>query len=177
MGQPGLDTRPVALFMDEGSERLGIGFGRCLRSSVTLSPGLAALIWGHTRKNTMRRGEYEELAEAKIEEHCCRVVRARNKVILLFVWSETSPFAHACAVLTALGGDGLETNMPRKISVVKNESGVAADYLGCVTASRAHEIVVYEDGRHSLSHLREHCTRAPTGGGFMSSLRAYKLKQ
>ncbi|CAB3222526.1 unnamed protein product [Arctia plantaginis] len=114
MGQSGLDTRPVALFMDEGSKRLGIGFGICLRCSVTLSPGIAALIRGDTRKNTVRRGG-------------------------------------ACAVLTALGGDGLETNMPRKISVdvmvVKYESGVDADYLGCVKASRALEIVVYEDDK------------------------------
>ncbi|CAB3241152.1 unnamed protein product [Arctia plantaginis] len=68
MGQPGLNTRPVALFMDEGSERLGIGFGRCLRSSVTLSPGLAALIRGHTRKNTMRRGEYEDFRKQNLRQ-------------------------------------------------------------------------------------------------------------
>ncbi|GBP96822.1 Retrovirus-related Pol polyprotein from type-1 retrotransposable element R1 4 [Eumeta japonica] len=55
-GKPGIRTRGVALFMDENTERLGIGFGSPWgKSSVSLSPGLANLINGSTSKTILKK--------------------------------------------------------------------------------------------------------------------------
>ncbi|CAB3232070.1 unnamed protein product [Arctia plantaginis] len=131
------------------------------RGAVT---GPRRLNQGGASGTSMKRKEYDDLAEATVADRFCKVVRARNKIILLFAWEETAPFAspftQACEMLSAHGETASgEAVVPLKISVdvmkLKYESGDNTDYLGCVTASRVHEIVVYEDGVRSLSHLKE----------------------
>ncbi|GBP72820.1 hypothetical protein EVAR_40321_1 [Eumeta japonica] len=96
------DTNKVALFMDENTERLGIGFGSPWgKSSVSLSPGLANLINGSTSK-TILKGKFDSLEQLVIEGESCRMVRTRNKIVLLFTWTEDTPFIQASKVLHKL---------------------------------------------------------------------------
>ncbi|GBP04170.1 hypothetical protein EVAR_19120_1 [Eumeta japonica] len=96
-------NKGVALFMDENTERLGIGFGSPWgKSSVSLSPGLANLINGSTSKTILKRKTFDSLEQLEIEGESCRMVRTRNKIVLLFTWTEDTPFIQASKVLHKL---------------------------------------------------------------------------
>ncbi|GBP95351.1 hypothetical protein EVAR_85935_1 [Eumeta japonica] len=137
-GKPGIRTRGVALFMDENTERLGIGFGSPWgKSSVSLSPGLANLINGSTSKTILKRKTFDSLEQLVIEGESCRMVRTRNKIVLLFTWTEDTPFIQASKVLHKLSES--EQATPRVISIdsmsVGYEKGNVEDYLGSIAAS------------------------------------------
>ncbi|GBP07309.1 hypothetical protein EVAR_92170_1 [Eumeta japonica] len=85
VGKPGIQTRGVALFMDRNTERPGIGFGSPWgKSSVSLSPGLANLINSNTSRTSLKRKTFDSLEQLVIEGESCRMVRTRNKIVLLY---------------------------------------------------------------------------------------------
>ncbi|KAG7304756.1 hypothetical protein JYU34_010112 [Plutella xylostella] len=160
-GEARLRLRSVALFMDGSSERLGISF--CIsgaRKSVAISPGLASLLNGSTSKATMKRKAYDALPVTLVGNQPCRLVRWRNKTIALFEWADDTPFVQACSWLSKLGEIALDSNVPRIISVdamvIEYRKGEIVDQLGCLKASKHHEIVVYEDRGEDLSFLKGH---------------------
>lgn len=158
-GKPGIRTRGVALFMDNSAERLGISF--CVVNdssrSVMISPGLAALMNGSTSKTTIRRKVYDALPETAIGHQRCRILHTKNKIIAIFRWElEETPFGQASSALTELCAADITT--ARIISmdamVVCYEKGKLDDYLGCINASKKHEVVVYENRGEDLSFLK-----------------------
>ncbi|CAG9123686.1 unnamed protein product [Plutella xylostella] len=160
-GEAGLRRRSVALFMDSSSERLGISF--CVsgaRKRVAISPGLASLLNGSTSKATMKRKAYDALPVTLVGNQSCRLVRCRNKTIALLEWADDTPFVQACSWLTTLGERAQDSNVPKIISVdamvIEHKKGEIVDQLGCLKASKQHEIVVYEDRGEDLSFLSGH---------------------
>lgn len=157
-GEPGLRLRGVALFMDNNNERIGIAFCNPMaRNNVYLSPGLGLLLNGSNFKISMRRKVYNELPEVTVAGHKCRIVRKNNKTIALFSTDyDVTEFAQACAMLSRLGDQKPE--YPARISVdamvVGYERGDVSDYVGAISASKHHEVVVYEDRGQNLSFLR-----------------------
>ncbi|GBP31131.1 hypothetical protein EVAR_77428_1 [Eumeta japonica] len=166
-GKPGIRTRGVALFMDENTERLGIGFESSWeKSSVLLSPGLANLMNGSTSKTILKRKTFDSLEQLVIEGESCRMVRTRNMTVLLFTWTEVTPFIQASKVLHKLSES--EQATPRVISIdsmsVGYEIGNVEDYLGSIAASEQHKIVMYEDRGENLSYLHKYdsaCSTTP----------------
>ncbi|XP_048480282.1 uncharacterized protein LOC119694816, partial [Plutella xylostella] len=161
-GRPGIRLRGTALFMDNNTECLGIAFCNALaKNSVTLSPGLGALVNGSTKKITMRRKVFDQLPKVEVEDVTCRLVRKDNKVIVLFcagdLCTDATEFEQMCNVLTRIGNRATPETAPRKISVdamtVAYFKGETKDYEGVLLASKHHEIVVYEDRGQSLSYL------------------------
>jgi hypothetical protein len=159
-GNPGIRLRGVALFMDSNTERVGIAFCNARgRSTVYLSPGLGALLNGSTFKISMKRRVYDALQTVTFEKHTCRIVRKNNKTIALFSGgNEVTEFAEACKVLSQIGARGTGGNVqPVKISVdamvVGYLKGETEDYLGALSASKHHEVIVYEDRGQNLNHL------------------------
>ncbi|KAL0812196.1 hypothetical protein ABMA28_009571 [Loxostege sticticalis] len=158
-GKPGIRIRGVALFMSDNTERMGIAFcGASSSKSITISPGLGALLNGSTSKSTMRLKVYNALPVVLVEGCRCRIVREKNKLIALFCGDDTTAFRQACEVLQKVGSRGVEGNTtPKKISVdamiVGYQGGETRDYLGVQSASRYHEVVVYEDRGQHLGHL------------------------
>ncbi|XP_052741604.1 uncharacterized protein LOC128198763 [Bicyclus anynana] len=161
-GEPGIRIRGVALYMDDNAESLGISFCNADASGrVVISPGLAALLNGSTSKNTMKRSRYREMPETSVAGVPCKVVRAKNKVIVLFRWDyPDTPFARAGMMLKEVSQ--VETATPKCISVdamvVGYTKGTIEDYVGCLDASKRHEVVIYENRGEDLSFLK---TRKP----------------
>lgn len=164
-GQPGIRVRGVALFMDNNAERFGISFCNAMARdrksrSVTISPGLSALLNGSTSKITMKRKTYNALTEIEVANQRCRLVRSKNKTIALFEGStDKSSFTQACHVLASFGETGgSDTETPYKISVdamaVGYEKGEVADRVGCIKASELHEVIVYENRGENLDFLK-----------------------
>ena len=160
-GHPGIRLRGVALFMDHNSEKVGIAFCNPLgKKTVQISPGLGALLNGSTSKTTMRQKAYQELPEVMVEQQTCRIVRKNNKTIALFSMKPNiTKFAQACEVLKKIGERGPGgIDQPKKLSVdsmvVGFLRGNTEDYLGALTASKHHEIVIYENRGQNLSFLR-----------------------
>ncbi|GBP96391.1 hypothetical protein EVAR_65722_1 [Eumeta japonica] len=147
--------------------KLGIGFGSPWgKSSVSLSPGLANLINGSTSKTILKRKTFDSLEQLVIEGESCRMVRTRNKIVLLFTWTEDTPFIQASKVLHKLSES--EQATPRVISIdsmsVGYEKGNVEDYLGSIAASEKHKIVMYEDRGENLSFLHKYdpaCSTTP----------------
>ena len=155
--KPGLRIISVALYMDENTERLGISFCKPRNHKyIAISPGLASLLNGSTKKIAVRRKIYEALPTRMVGDITCRVVKSKNKSIILLDWGERTPFARACELLHKLS----ETTEqgPRIISidamVVEYNRGEVADRLGCIMASKQHEVIVYEDRGEDLSYLK-----------------------
>ncbi|GBP01640.1 hypothetical protein EVAR_90449_1 [Eumeta japonica] len=129
----------VALFMDENTERLGIGFeAHGKRAAFHL--GLANLINGTV---PVKEETFDSLEQLVIEGESCRMVRTRNKIVLLFTWTEDTPFIQASKVLHKLSES--EQATPRVISIdsmsVGYEKGNVEDYLGSIAASEKHKIL------------------------------------
>lgn len=158
-GRPGIRVRGVSLFMDSNTERMGIAFCNTFaKTNVYISPGLGALLNGSTSKITIRRKVYNAMPEVLVEGRRCRIVRVKNKSIALFSTGDDTEFQQACEVLRRVGSRGAEgTTPPKKISVdamvVRYERGETRDYIGALSASKYHEVVVYEDRGQDLSHL------------------------
>ncbi|GBP19860.1 hypothetical protein EVAR_75153_1 [Eumeta japonica] len=115
-GKPGIRTKGVAMFMDENTERLAMGFGSLWRkNSVSLSPGLTNLINGSTSRTSLKRKTFDSLEQLVIEGESCKMVRTRNKIVLLFTWTEDTPFIQANKVLHKLNES--EQVTPRVISI------------------------------------------------------------
>ncbi|GBP39705.1 hypothetical protein EVAR_25529_1 [Eumeta japonica] len=94
------------------------------------------------------------------------MVRTRNKIVLLFTWTEDTPFIQASKVLHKLSES--EQATPRVISIdsmsVGYEKGNVEDYLGSIAASEKHKIVMYEDRGENLSYLHKYdpaCSTTP----------------
>ncbi|GBP79440.1 hypothetical protein EVAR_48903_1 [Eumeta japonica] len=94
------------------------------------------------------------------------MVRTRNKIVLLFTWTEDTPFIQASKVLHKLSES--EQATPRVISIdsmsVGYEKGNVEDYLGSIAASEKHKIVMYEDRGENLSFLHKYdpaCSTTP----------------
>ncbi|XP_052740698.1 uncharacterized protein LOC128198590 [Bicyclus anynana] len=168
-GEPGIRLRGVALFMDNNTERLGISFCNAdARGRVVISPGLATLLNGSTSRNTMRRRTYNALPETAVADTHCRIVRSRNKEIVLFKWNNlVTPFAQASKVLKELSTINIVT--PKRISVdamaVGYVKGTVDDYVGCLEASVKHEVVVYENRGEDLSFLKPNKQHPPAAPG------------
>lgn len=159
-GVPGIQTYPVALFMDDVREKLGLCFCSADgQGKVYISPGLAALMNGSTSKTSLKRAVYNALPELKVEELSCRLIRKNNKVIALFDNDVTSTrFAQASSLLAKFvisTADVSRTSRIVSVDVMRvgRESGEAADYIGCLQASDHHEVRVYEDRGENLSFL------------------------
>ncbi|CAH2105844.1 unnamed protein product [Euphydryas editha] len=102
--------------MDSGVERIGICFCRSeTRDRLVISPGLALLIKGSTQKTTIKRTKIEALEQEQEGDSTYRLVRLKNKLIVLFEWGETSAFAQSSVWLQQLS----ETpgGIPGRISV------------------------------------------------------------
>uniref|UniRef100_A0A2A4JHJ8 (+)RNA virus helicase C-terminal domain-containing protein n=1 Tax=Heliothis virescens TaxID=7102 RepID=A0A2A4JHJ8_HELVI len=162
-GAPGMRIRGVALFMESNREKLGISFCDAKpRKWVTISPGLASLMNGSTFKTSMRQRSYEELTEIKLADQTCKVLRVRNKTVLLFAGTdEVSPFSQACTVLSRLGEmSTAEGFPPTTISVdamvIAFIKGEVMDHVGCIRASNHHEVIIYENRGEDLSFLQQH---------------------
>lgn len=159
-GHPGIILRSVALFMESNSEKVGIAFCNDLaKTNVYVSPGLGALINGSTSKVHMRRKAFNELPVVIVEQQQCRIVRKKNKTVLLFSSElRVTCFELACKVLSSIGARGSEMTRPVKISVdamvIGYLKGNTEDYLGALSASKHHEIVVYENRGQDLGYLR-----------------------
>ena len=159
---PGLKLRPVALFMDEGEEKLGFSF--CVvgpKKSIYISPGLAALTKGCTSKTTMRKSDYESMPIIRLGNWECRIVRTKNKTIALFDGQDgVSPFTKVCKVLDHLGTANTDAakhgSRTLSVDVMKADlvKGAVTDLLGCIPASVKYNIVVYEDRGQDLAFLR-----------------------
>ncbi|GBP10279.1 hypothetical protein EVAR_77663_1 [Eumeta japonica] len=139
------------LFMDENTERLGIGFEAMGEQRFTF----ARTCQPHKRSTskTILRKTFDSLEQLVIEGESCRMVRTRNKIVLLFTWTEDTPFIQASKVLHKLSES--EQATPRVISIdsmsVGYEKGNVEDYLGSIAASEKHKIVMYEDRGENLS--------------------------
>ncbi|CAH2105845.1 unnamed protein product [Euphydryas editha] len=134
--------------MDSGVERIGICFCRSeTRDRLVISPGLALLIKGSTQKTTIKRTKIEALEQEQEGDSTYRLVRLKNKLIVLFEWGETSAFAQSSVWLQQLS----ETpgGIPGRISVdsmrVGYDRGDVSDRYGCLMASKNSEVTVYED--------------------------------
>lgn len=155
--------------MDNNTEVLGIAFCNAMaKNTVTISPGLGALINGSTKKISMRRKAYNELRQVSVEGYPGRIVRKNNKTIVLFSAEASgvpTEFEIASAVLKKIGQRTREGDTPLKISVdamtVGHFTGETKDYEGALLASRHHELVVYEDRGQSLSYLQ---SQSPSQG-------------
>ncbi|XP_075990359.1 uncharacterized protein LOC142986010 [Anticarsia gemmatalis] len=169
-GAPGLRTRNVVLFMNTNYERLGIGF--CYSSGpnrVAISPGVALQLKGSTTKTTIKRKRFDALGELEVAGLHTRVARTNNKTILLFDRiADITQFTQACQLLLTIAQTSdPTTNTPRIISVdsmvIGFDRGQAAEYLGCVEASKHHEVVVYEGRGQNLNFLKTNTQQsAPT---------------
>ncbi|XP_069361305.1 uncharacterized protein [Maniola hyperantus] len=164
-GEPGIRLRGVATFMDTNLEALGMCFCNAHGAGrVELSPGLAALLNGSTSKNTMKRRTYNAMPVTTVAEKRCRIVRVKNKIIALFEWDllET-PFTQVSSVLKRIGEMNVDT--PRRISVdamaVGYSKGIVDDFIGCIEASKTHEVVVYEGRGEDLSFLKPQKAKSP----------------
>ncbi|GBP05793.1 hypothetical protein EVAR_5102_1 [Eumeta japonica] len=127
---------------------------------------LANLINGSTSKTILKRKTFDSLEQLVIEGESCRMVRTRNKIVLLFTWTEDTPFIQASKVLHKLSES--EQATPRVISIdsmsVGYEKGNVEDYLGSIAASEKHKIVMYEDRGENLSFLHKYdpaCSMTP----------------
>ncbi|GBP90794.1 hypothetical protein EVAR_102476_1 [Eumeta japonica] len=94
------------------------------------------------------------------------MVRTRNKIVLLFTWTEDTPFIQASKVLHKLSES--EQATPRVISIdsmsVGYEKGNVEDYLVSIAASEKHKIVMYKDRGENLSYLHKYdpaCSTTP----------------
>ncbi|GBP87157.1 hypothetical protein EVAR_62626_1 [Eumeta japonica] len=158
-GRPGVRLRPVALFMDCNSERLGIN-SCCLTGprSMSISPRSAVFLNGSTFKTSKKRKVFDALSLVKVGAKKCRIARTKNKTLMLFSWEEKTLFFQACTLLSSLGDLGSEGAItPHTISVdemsVSFETGEVVDRLGCIKAFEVHEVVVYEDRGKNLNYF------------------------
>jgi ribonuclease HI len=156
-GVPGIRLKPVALFMDDSTERLGIAFcNDKAKTNVYLSPGLGALLNGSTTKISMRRKIFNELPEVTVGRVSGRLVRKSNKIVVLLCADDhQTEFEKMREILKGM----VEPSMgPKKISVdamaVGYRTGETESYEGALLASGYHEVVIYENRGQDLSYLK-----------------------
>ncbi|GBP15069.1 hypothetical protein EVAR_6710_1 [Eumeta japonica] len=131
---------------------------------MSISPELVVLLNDSTFKTSMKRKVFDALSLVEVEGKKCKVVRIKNKTILLFSWEEKTLFSQACSLLSFLGDLGSEGAItPRTISVdamsVSFNTGKIVDRLEYVKATEVHEVVTYEDRSENLNYLLQ---RDPT---------------
>ncbi|GBP00476.1 hypothetical protein EVAR_1009_1 [Eumeta japonica] len=104
----------------------------------------------------MKPKTFDALLQTEVEGSKYRIVRTKNKIILLFTWGEKSPFFQACSLLSTLGDAGSgEVISSRTISVdaASFEIGEVVDRLGCIKESEVYEVVVYKDRERAAKSL------------------------
>ncbi|GBP90061.1 Glutamate receptor ionotropic, kainate 2 [Eumeta japonica] len=178
--KPGRRLRLVTFLMDWNTGRLGISFccttGPC---SMLIYPGLAVFLNGSTFKTSMQLKTFEALLQIEVGGNNCRIVRIKNKMILLFSWEQKTPFYQACSLLSTLGGaDSGLTITSHIISVeamaVSFETGEVVDRLRCIKAFTAHEVVVYKTAELEKSKQRAQKEQYKSQGRIRTLLEALR---
>ncbi|GBP24088.1 hypothetical protein EVAR_27311_1 [Eumeta japonica] len=163
--EPGLKRRSVALFMDCNTKRLGIRF--CCTTELHLmaiSPELAVFLNGSTFKTRMKLKTFEVLSQIKVGGKQVQNSKEKTKRSFYSPRRKKHFFSQACSLPSILGTASSDSNItPRAISIhamaVSFETGEVVDRLGCIKASAAHKVMMYEDQNVNLNYLLQ---RDPT---------------